>query len=191
MANSISGDHRLVSNAARRASTPLLAQKEGAPRERRCATVSASSDARHVCQATISWTWSADTVVNTAIEQRHLVPLKMQSAVLQSSPLRHFEIHIHGLVAAHYHLVSNRVGGLPPYIIIWLRSLRPYDFELKFAFVVFAVVAKHAQDTVLRARRVSSADTTPVLRLLVGASSLAEEQLPLQTCDMDRGYELE
>ena len=138
-------------------------------------------------QANISWTWSADTVVNTAIEQRHLVPLKMQSAVLQSSPLRHFEIHIHGLVAAHYHLVSNRVGGLPPYIIIWLRSLRPYDFELKFAFVVFAVIAKHDQDTVVRVRRLGWLDTKPFARgLQIGASSLTEEQLPLQTWDMHR-----
>ena len=76
-------------------------------------------------------------------------------------------------------LLSHRVGGLLPDIVVSALSLGPHELELEFAFVVFALVVERAQDTVVRVLGFRRVNAQPLARWVqVFGTSLADQQLP-------------
>ena len=104
------------------------------------------------------------TVVDSATEQRRRISV-MQFAVFQPAKPFMCQLDVHSLVTSHFCLIiSYWVVGLTPYVVIVSLPFRPHDFEYKFIFLAFTVVAERAQDTVVWALGFRWVDTEPFAR---------------------------
>ena len=118
------------------------------------------------------------TVIYGAIQQRGR-SFAVQIPTLQSSPQLRLEFHIHSLVPLHLRLLSHRVGGLLPDIVVSALSFWPHELELEFAFVVFALVVERVQDTVVRVSGFRRIHAQPLVRWSQElGTGLTEQQIP-------------
>ena len=118
------------------------------------------------------------TVIYGAIQQRGR-SFAVHIPALQSSPQLRLEFHIHSLVPLHLRLLSHRVGGLLPDVVVGGLSLWPHKLELEFAFVVFALVVECVQDTVVRVSGFRRIHAQPLVRWLQEIrTSLTDQQFP-------------
>jgi len=98
---------------------------------------------------------------------------------LQSPPKLSLEFHIHSLVPFNLRLLSHRVGGLLPDVVVGALAFRPHKLELEFAFVVFALVVERVQDTVVRVIGFRRIHAQPLARRLQEIrAGLTDQQRP-------------